>query len=107
MNQQHKDILTAISQPEEMASDVAEVEAVTEDSSATHRKSRQVAETPETFADTWTHPPAVEFKEKVRLTPMSVGQAMTEFYLRGYENSDLAAFLAGIEFAEKHHGITS
>ena len=73
-----------------------EFDAVAEDSSETVQKSLTVAETP---ID------SVEFKAAVRLTPMSVGQAMTEFYSCGYEKEDLQAFLAGIEFAEKHHGI--
>lgn len=80
----------------EMASDVAE---------ATVQENLTV-ETPETFTDTWTTPIGVEFMAAVRLTPMSVGQAMTEYYSCGYEKEDLQAFLAGIEFAEKHHGIS-
>lgn len=101
----------------EMASDVAELdqpqpvineslttEAVAEESSDAVKESLTV-ETPETFTDTWTKPLAVEFKAAVKLTPMSVSQAMTEYYSCGYEKEDLQAFLAGIEFAEKHHGI--
>ena len=95
----------AESQPKEMVSDVAEVEAVTEECSATVQENLTV-ETPETFTDTWTTPIGVEFKAAVRLTPMSVSQAMSEFYSCGYDIKDLEAFLTGIEFAEKHHGIS-
>ena len=88
----------------EMASDVAELEQPVVSESLT---TEAAAETPETFTDTWANPPAVEFKAAVKLEPMSVGQAMTEYYSCGYEKEDLQAFLAGIEFAEKHHGVTS
>lgn len=94
-------------QSAEMASDVAEVESVTEESSATLHESLTVAETPETLTDTLTTPiDSVKFNAAVKLTPMSVGQAMTEYYSCGFEKiEELQAFLTGIEFAEKHHGI--
>lgn len=94
-------------QSADMASDVAEVEATHKESLSTVQENLTVAETPETYMDTWTTPiDSVEFKAAVKLTPMSVWQAMTEYYSCGYEKEDLQAFLAGIEFAEKHHGIS-
>lgn len=94
-------------QSAEMASDVAEVEAVTEKSSVTIQENLTVAETPETFTDTWTTPiDSVEFKAAVKLTPMSVGTAVREFCDCDYDKHQLEPFLLGIQFAEKHHGIS-
>ena len=77
----------------EMASDVAEIKATV------HESLTVETATPDPTV-------SVEVKAAARLTPMSVGQAMTEYYSCGYEKEDLQAFLAGIEFAEKHHGIS-
>ena len=91
----------------EMASDVAELEqpVVSESltTEAAAEESSDVAETPETFTDTWANPPAVEFKPARK--PLAVRQI-----LDGFEQGDLCdfrLFAAGVEFAEKHHGITS
>ena len=126
----------AESQPEEMASDVAEVEsqpvvnesltteAVAEECSATGKENLPV-ETPETFTDVWTHPPAVEFKaigkenlpvETTTPEPVLVEVKTTtrprlsaEQLIQGYKEAgaqgNMLVFAAGVAFAEKHHGI--
>ena len=113
----------AESHPEEMASDVAEVEpqpvvnesltteAVAEDSSATHKENLTV-ETPETFTDTWTNPPAVEFKATgkenlpVETTrPRLSAEQLIQGYKEAGAQGNMLIFAAGVAFAEKHHGI--
>jgi hypothetical protein len=90
----------AESQHEEMASDVAEVEATVQEN--------LTVETQETFTDTWTNPPAVEFKAGTfrKPTPISVNDALAGFPHWMDKDDSIHAFLRGIEFAEKHHGIS-
>lgn len=83
-------------QSAEMASDVAEVEAVTEECSATVQESLIVAKTPE--------PVSVEVKVAQKM-PITVAQAMVAVWNESLEPDDVIGFMRGIEFAEKHHGI--
>jgi hypothetical protein len=106
----------AESQNEEMASDVAEMDLLDAHPSswpvdyllakATYKENLTV-ETPETFTDTWTNPPAVEFKAGTftKPTPISVNDALAGFPHWMDKDDSIHAFLRGIEFAEKHHGI--
>jgi hypothetical protein len=90
----------------EMASDVAEVE-----------------QSPETYRDTWTNPPAAEVEFKAapvipepdyepatvafRKSPMSAAKILREFADLGFEDDRaLGAFMDGIAAAERHHGIS-
>ena len=83
---------------EEMASDVAEVEAVTEKCSATVQESLTVAET------VTPEPVSVDVKIEQKM-PITVHQAMVAVWNESLEPEDVLAFMRGIEFAEKHHGI--
>ena len=88
----------AESQPEEMASDVAEVEAVTEECSATVQ---------ENLAVETTTPEPVSVELRVSHQPRLAIDAIMDAYLADDLNGNDAFFVfaAGVDFAEKHHGI--
>ena len=78
-------------QSAEMASDVAELQP-------TIKESLAVAET------TTPEPVSVAVKIEQKM-PITVHQAMVATWNESLEPEDVLAFMRGIEFAEKHHGI--
>lgn len=81
------------SKPAEMASDVAEID--------------EPVQEPLTVSDTVTPEPSVSVEVKIeQKMPITVHQAMVAVWNESLEPEDVLAFMRGIEFAEKHHGIS-